>query len=100
MDEIYRDGTLVVWAGYDDRGRLAIDGQDLGGHPGCDEYEYFIRIDPDHFDLLRSGFDVEADADLLAAVQVRGRELVGAGEATWLRDHDIPFELTSRMGFD
>ena len=84
----------------DDDGQLAIDGQDLGGHPFCDEYEYFIRISPEHVDLLRSALDLDADADVLAAVKERGAEIVRAGEYTWLRDHEIPFEFNNWMGFD
>ncbi len=93
MREIHRGETLVVRAGYDDRGRLTIDGQDLGGHPLFEEYEYFLRVAPEHFGLLRSALGGGADAELVDLLATRGDELVRRGETRWLKEHGIPFDL-------
>lgn len=93
MREIYRSETLVVRAGFDDDGRLAIDGQDFGGHPMFEEYEYFIRIERDYFAALRMALGGASGADLIDLLAARGNDLGRRGEATWLRAHGIPFDL-------
>ena len=99
VKEIHRSSTLVVWAGYDDHGRLAIEGQDLGGHPMCDEYEYFIHVAPAQFPQLCQALGGGEDDDVLALLAGRGPEVVRAGETSWLRANGVPFDFDSRMGF-
>jgi len=98
MREIYRGETLVVRAGYDDAGRLAIDGQDLGGHPLFEEYEYFIRVEPEYLSAVRAALDGAAGVDLVALLAARSGELVRRGETAWLTAHGIPFELHTWTG--
>lgn len=92
---IYRAGTLTVRAGYDDHGRLAIDGHDLGGHPSSGEYEYFIRIRPEHFPQVRKALGADAAVDVVDLVAAHGVMLVESGESTWLKEHDIPYEFSN-----
>ncbi len=95
MQEIYRRGSLVVWAGYTEDGRLALDAQDLGGHPVFDEYEYFIRIDPESFPTLRKALSGGATDDVLELVLTHGAAIVEAGETSWLKDHGIPYQFSN-----
>ena len=99
MKQIHRSASLVVWAGYDDSGRLALEGQDLGGHPLCDEYEYFLNVAPEQFPQLARALGGTSDDDVLSLVADRGSELVRTGETAWLREHGVPFDFDSRMGF-
>lgn len=97
MKEIYTRGTLKVWAGIGDDGQLRIDGQDLHA---SGEYEYFIRIAPEHWTLLRASLGGKEGDDLLELVIANGRLLGTAGEVSWLEAHGVPFEFFNRYEFD
>lgn len=97
MTEIYRNGTLVVW--FYERGdgkstgpisRSTFLGQDLGGYPGREEYEYFFHVDPDG--LRRA---LGAEGDLIEAVKARAEEIVGIGEMRWLKAHGVEYDFHS-----
>ncbi len=92
---IYRAGTLTVRAGYDDHGQLAIDGHDLGGHPASGEYEYFIRVRPEHFPQLRKAFGADESSDVVDLLVAHGAVLVESGETAWLTEHGIPYEFSN-----
>ena len=98
MREIFRRGTLVVWAGIDQHGRLAIEGQDLGGHPATSEYEYFIWIAPEHWPLVRRALGGQEYDDVVELIAANAERLVTAGERSWLQAHDIPLEFDCRIG--
>ncbi len=100
MEEIYAGGTLVVWAGITEDGQLAINGQDLGGHPFSDEYEYFIRIAPEHWPLLRRALAGGEEDDIVEITVANGTRLVEAGEVTWLKAHGVPHSFHTWLGFD
>ncbi len=93
MREIYRGETLVVRAGYDDAGRLAIDGEDRGGHPMFEEYEYFIRIEREYFAAVRAALNGAVGTDLVGLLEGRASELVRRGETAWLKAHGIPYDF-------
>src|SRR5688572_206972 len=95
MQEIYRQGTLTVWVKYDDAGRLAIDAQDLGGHPAFEEYEYFIRIGPDHFSELRPALGGGVEDDVLDLILTNAAAICRAGETSWLEAHAIPYDFST-----
>ncbi len=95
MQEIYRRGTITVWVKYDDEGRLAIDAQDLGGHPAFEEYEYFVRILPGDFSELRQALDGEVDDDVLDLIVANADTICRTGETTWLKAHGIPYDLNT-----
>lgn len=95
MRVIYSGVTLVVWAGYTNDGLLAFDGQDLGGHPAFDEYEYFIRISPNAFPAMSAALGGSASDDVLSLVLERGSEIVVSGETTWLKAHGIPYTFSN-----
>ena len=92
---MHEAGTLTVRAGYDDQGQLALDGHDLGGHPGSGEYEYFIRVRPEHFPQLRKALGADESSDVLDVVVAHGAMLVERGETAWLAEHGIPYEFSN-----
>jgi len=94
MHTVYSDGTLRVWAHYVD-GMLGLDGQDLGGHPYFDEYEYFIRVRPEDFPKLRQALGGDPADDVLDLIIERGKGVVQAGETAWLKSHGIPFTIST-----
>lgn len=93
MKEIYNAGTLAVWAKYEDDGRLAINGQDLGGHAVYEEYEYFIRVQPEDFPALVASLGGQPGDDVLELVTAKAQEVVQIGESTWLTAHGIPYKF-------
>jgi hypothetical protein len=54
-----------------------------------------VREDPQ----LAEALGGTSDDDVLALVADRGSELVRTGETAWLRQHGVPFDFDSRMGF-
>lgn len=97
MLKIYSSGTLTVWAGINEADELAIDAQDLGGHPLCDEYEYFIRIAEEDWSLLRAALDGAPEADVVELVAANAQAICGAGEVTWLTNHGVPHTFSNWM---
>lgn len=95
MQQIYSDETQTVWAGYSKDGQVALTGQNLGGHPIVDRYEYFIRVGRDDFPTLRQALDGGTEDDVLDLVVARGSELVATGEGSWLRSHGVSFHFSN-----
>jgi hypothetical protein len=101
VTEIYRRGTLVVWF-YESgdgmstgpREKATFSGQDLGGYPGADEYEYFFSVDPDE---LRAALGAASEADLTQAVLTHADEIVTTGERSWLDAHSVSYDFHSHM---
>jgi len=67
-------GTRCVWIVMLE-GSLRLSGQDLGGFMGTSEYEYFITIEPEHFDALRRELGSSADADMVDAMCAKAGEI-------------------------
>lgn len=92
-------GSCSVWISMPE-GKLTLSGQDFGGFMGTSEYEYFITVEPEHFDALRSALGVPPDADLVDAMCANADEIFTTGETTWLENHGIPYDLTNWHHFD
>ena len=95
--EVYRGGTLVVWVSYGDDGELVVHGQDIGGHPACDEYEYFLRIEPEHVQGLQEALGAPAQVGVVAVATVDWSDIVEMGETTWLKSVGIPYKFDCWM---
>ena len=99
-ERVFMDrGSCRVWISMPD-GRLRLSGQDLGGFMGTSEYEYFITVEPEHFEALRSALEAPPDADIVDAMCAKAEAIYTRGETTWLTDHGIPFDLTNWHHFD
>ncbi len=83
-----------------DEGRLRLSGQDLGGAMGSSEYEYFITVEPAHFDAIRTALGAEPDADIIDTMCAHAQAIFMTGEKTWLESHDIPHEFSNWVHFD
>jgi hypothetical protein len=101
VTEIFRRGTLVVWFYESGDGKstgpkqkATFSGQDLGGYPGADEYEYFFSVDRNE---LRRALGAAPEADLTQAVLTRADEIVTTGERSWLDAHRVSYEFHSHM---
>jgi hypothetical protein len=89
-----------VWIGLRD-GRLSLTGQDLGGAMmGADEYEYFITVEPGHFDAIRAALRAEPDADIIDTMCAHAETIFMKGETTWLDSFSIPHEFANWVHFD
>jgi hypothetical protein len=92
-------GSCCVWISMPE-GRLRLSGQDLGGFLGTSEYEYFVTVEPEHFDALRSALGASPADDLIEAMCASADDIFTRGETRWLEDHGIPFDLTNWHHFD
>ena len=87
-------GSCHVWISLPE-GRLRLTGQDLGGHLGSTEYEYFITVEPEHFDAIRTAVGAAPDADVVDTMCAHADSIYTQGETTWLDSHAIPYEFSS-----
>ena len=88
-----------VWIGLRD-GRLRLTGQDLGGAMGSDEYEYFVTVEPEHFDAIRAALGAEPDADIIDTMCAHAKTIFMKGETTWLDSVDVPHEFANYIHLD
>ena len=94
MTAIFRGATLVFWIYLNDDGTATFAGEDLGGYPGTDEYEYWFEVDQQ---ALRSALNIGAHDDLTAEVVARGDEIVSTGESSSLANHGITYDFHRRL---
>lgn len=84
-DRIFiKRGTCCVWIETID-GSVRLSGQDLGGFPGTDEYEYWITIHPQDFTRIRDALGAGPDSDIEDLLCAHAEMIYSLGELTWLR---------------
>lgn len=94
-ERVFMDrGSCCVWISMPE-GRLRLSGQDLGGHPICDEYEYVITVEPDHFEAIRAALGAEPDANIIDVMCANAEAIFMKGETTWLDSLEIPYEFAN-----
>ena len=99
-ERVFMDrGSCCVWISMSE-GRLRLSGQDLGGAMGSDEYEYFITVEPEHFDAIRAALGAEPDADIIDTMCAHAETIFMKGETTWLESFGIPYEFSIWVHFD
>jgi hypothetical protein len=86
----WRNATCTVRVSYDDSGSLVFCGDESAymGDEGHN-YEYWITVAPDQFDLLRQVLSAGPDADVVDLVCAHVDEIMARGERSWLDDHGI-----------
>ena len=92
----FEQNTCCVWIKMVGN-ELRLSGQDLGGHPACDEYEYFITIGPDEFDKIRAALAAPTDADIFDVMCGHAESIYTTGETTWLNSIGVEYEFDSWM---
>jgi hypothetical protein len=99
--ESTRDSKGTVWrAVHPTRGRLSIEGHDLGPgveeYFGCSEYEFTRSLDAAETTALRELLGVPDGGDLLAAVRARFASAHELEE--FLKEHGIAGTFWNRIG--
>jgi len=86
----WRNATCTVRVSYNDDGSLVFFGDESAymGDEGHN-YEYWITVAPDQFDLLRQALGAGPDADVVDLVCTHVHEIMARGERSWLDDHEI-----------
>ncbi len=86
----WRNATCTVRVSYNDGGSLVFNGDESAymGDEGHN-YEYWITVAPDQFDLLRQVLGAGPDVDVVDLVCAHVEEIMPRGERSWLDDHGI-----------
>lgn len=99
-DERTEGDVRYLGASYSTEGYLVIEGQDIGDGVeaafGCREYEWTWTIARADLPKLLAALD--AESNLLNALEIRFRGRAAAELGPFLKENDVPYESWSRIG--
>ena len=85
---------LTVWAQFRDDGSFELEGvhRGAGAHVGREDYEYFIKVAPEHLPALATALGCAVDG-ILEAWSAQQDDIVRHGERRWLEEHGVTSSL-------
>jgi hypothetical protein len=87
--QIWREGGLVVRVRLTDDDDLEFAGQDFGGHPFADQYEYWITVPARDVPTIVAALNGQPGDDVLELVARHAASIIHQGERAWVESLGI-----------